>query len=93
MQLYQDQSPAAVTRIVYASIHDTLSMLDYKNKNALHPPAVIVVHHLLDFSAILTHLPPASRQGPLSHCQRPFGKKTTTLGYHTTSHLAGHNIC
>jgi hypothetical protein len=29
MQLYQDQSPAAVTRIVYASAHDTLSMLDY----------------------------------------------------------------
>ena len=29
MQLYQDQSPAAVTRIVLASQHDTLSMLDY----------------------------------------------------------------
>ena len=29
MQLYQDQSPAAVTRIVLASRHDTLSMLDY----------------------------------------------------------------
>ena len=44
MQLYQDQSPAAVTRIVLASQHDTLSVLDYKNKNALHPPAVIIVH-------------------------------------------------
>ena len=44
MQLCQDQSPAAVTRIVWASQHDTLSVLNYKNKNALHPPAVIVVH-------------------------------------------------
>jgi hypothetical protein len=34
MQLYQDQSPAAVTRIVYASIHDTLSVLDYKNNGS-----------------------------------------------------------
>jgi hypothetical protein len=29
MQLYQDQSPAAVTRIVYASIHVTLITLQY----------------------------------------------------------------
>jgi len=30
MQLSQDQSPAALTRIVYASIHDTLITLNYK---------------------------------------------------------------
>ena len=40
-----------------------------------------------------TYLPPASRQEPLSHCQRPFGSKTTTRGYHTTSHRAGRTIC
>ncbi len=28
MQLYQDQSPATLTRIVYASIHDTLITLN-----------------------------------------------------------------
>jgi len=39
-----------------------------------------------------TCLPPASRQGPLSHCQRPLGSKTTTRSCHTTSHRAGHTI-
>ena len=29
MQLYQDQSPAALTRIVQTSLHDTLSVLNY----------------------------------------------------------------
>ena len=32
MQLCQDPSPAAWTRIAYASIRDTLSVLNYKNK-------------------------------------------------------------
>ena len=36
--------------------------------------------------------PPSPRQVPFSHCQRPFGLKTTTRAYHSTSHLAGHNI-
>ena len=40
-----------------------------------------------------TRPPPTSRRVPLSHCQRPFGRKTTTLGYHTTSHRTGHTIC
>jgi len=50
------------------------------------------VHHLLGYPAILTHLPPASRQEPFSHCQRPFGLKTTTRSCHTTSHPVGHSI-
>ena len=33
--------------------------------------------------------PPAHRQIPFSHCQRPFGLKTTTRSYHTTSHRVG----
>ena len=32
MQLFQDPSPAAWARIAYASIRDTLSVLNYKNK-------------------------------------------------------------
>ena len=32
MQLCQDPSPAAWARIAYASIRDTLSVLNYKNK-------------------------------------------------------------
>ena len=61
--------------------------------NALRTPVVIIVYHLLGCPANLTHLPPTSRRVPFSHCQRPFGKKTTTLGYHTTSHRTGHTIC
>ena len=38
------------------------------------------------------YLPPASQQGPFSHCQRPFGLKTTTRSCHTTSHPVGHSI-
>jgi hypothetical protein len=38
-QLCQDPSPAAWTRIVCASTHDTLSVLNYKNKKfRLAPP-------------------------------------------------------
>lgn len=44
----------------------------------------LIFHH--------TRLPPTSRQVPLTHCQRPFGLKTTTRGCHTTSHPAGHSI-
>jgi hypothetical protein len=32
MQLFQDQSPAALTRIVYTSAHDTLITLNYKKQ-------------------------------------------------------------
>ena len=39
-----------------------------------------------------TRPPPASRQGPFSHCQRPFGLKTTTRSCHTTSHRVGRTI-
>jgi hypothetical protein len=64
----------------------------YPYINALRPSAVIVVHHLLGCPANLTHLPPAPRQGPFSHCQRPFGLKTTTRNCHVTSHPVGHSI-
>ena len=37
--------------------------------------------------------PPSPRRVPFSHCQRPFGSKTTTRTYHSTSHPAGHSIC
>ena len=67
--------------------------------NALQTPVVIVPHqkfgqqvftHQLVFHH--TRLPPTSRRVPLSHCQRPFGLKTTTRTCHCTSHPAGHSI-
>ena len=42
-------------------------------------PGGNLVYHLLGCPANLTHLPPASRQGPFSHCQRHFGRSGTTL--------------
>ncbi len=47
--------------------------------NALHPPAVIIVHPNMTLS--YSSFVPSTRspRGLLSCCQRPFGKKTTTL--------------
>ena len=66
---------------------------------ALQTPVVIIPHqkfgqqvftHQLVFHH--TRLPPTSRRVPFSHCQRPFGLKTTTRTCHCTSHPAGHSI-
>jgi hypothetical protein len=72
-------------------IISSMKSMTYKGS---FPAAVIVAHQVVVFALhTITHaFHPLPDQERFSHCQRQFGRTGTTLGYHTTSHPAGHSI-